>query len=103
MARAKLPYFNASQYGEGLEGAANYSNSIVNYIMLPAFLLILYGLSIYVWAKSDRKLGGGIAFISLIFFLMGIIAQTFTSFSQIVIFIFFIGIIAGVVIHFIEG
>jgi len=103
MAREKLPYFNATEYGEGLEGAANYANSLVNYLMIPAFLLVLYGLAIYVWTKSDYKMGGGIFFISLGFFLMGIFAQTFTTFAQVTIFIFFVGMIAGIVIHFVEG
>ena len=103
MAREKLPYFNATEYGEGLEGTANYANALVDYLMLPAFLLIMYGLAIYVWTKSEYKLGGGLFFISLVFFLMGIVAQTFTQFAQVVIFIFFVGIIAGIVIYFVEG
>lgn len=103
MVRPKLPYFNASEYGEGLEGTANYANAVVDHLMLPAFLLILYGLAIYVWTKGDYKLGGGLFFISIVFFLMGIVAQTFTVFPQIVIFIFFVGMIAGIVIHFVEG
>lgn len=103
MARAKLPYFNASVDGQGLEGSVNYANKLVDYLMLPAFLLILYGLALYVWSKGDHKMGGGIFFISLIFFLGGIVAQTFTSFAQITIFIFFVGMIAGIVIHFVES
>jgi len=103
MARTKLPYFNASQHGEGLEGAVNYSNSLVNNFLVPSFLLVLYGLSIYVWSKSGKSLGAGIAFISLFFFLMGIIAQTFSVFGQMTIFIFFIGIIGGIVMRFFEG
>jgi len=103
MARQVLPYFNASQHGQGIEGTANYANSLVDYLLLPTFLLVLYVLAIHVWTKSDYKMGGGIFFISLGFFLMGIIAQTFTLFGQIVIFIFFLGMIAGIVIHFVEG
>ena len=103
MARQVLPYFNASEYGNGLEGTANYANVLTNYMMIPVFLLVLYALSIFVWSKSDKKMGGGIFFISLVFFIMAIIAQTFTTFAQITIFIFFIGIIAGIVIHFLEG
>lgn len=103
MVRPKLPFFNSTEYGEGLEGTANYANTIVDYLMLPAFLLIMYGLAIYVWTKGDKELGGGLFFISLVFFLMGIVAQTFTQFAQIIIFIFFVGMIAGIVIHFVEG
>jgi len=103
MARDLLPYFNASAYGEGAEGAANYANSLVNNLLIPAFLFILYGLSLYVWSKSDYKMGGGIFFISLVFFLLGIIAQTFTAFAQISIFVFFVGMIVGIVMYFFEG
>ena len=103
MARTTLPYFNASTYGEGLEGVSNYANTLVNYSFIPAFLLVLYAVSIFVWTKSDQKMGGGIFFISLVFFLMGIIAQTFTMFAQVVIFIFFVGMIGGIVIHFMDS
>lgn len=103
MARTKLPYFNASEHGQGIEGAANYANILVDNLFLPAFLLGMYGLAIYVWTKSEYKMGGGIFFISLVFFLMAIVAQTFTLYAQIVIFVFFVGIIAGVVIHYIES
>ncbi len=103
MAREILPYFNASEHGQGIEGTANYANILVDNLLLPSFLLSLYALSIYVWGKSDKKMGSGVFFISLLFFLMGIIAQTFTEFAQVVIFIFFIGIIAGIVLYFTEG
>jgi len=101
MARELLPYFNES-YGKGAEGVANYANSVVNNLMVPAFLLVAFALSIYVWTKSEYKMGGGIFFISLVFFLMGIIAQTFTAFTQLTIFIFVIGMIWGIVMAFIE-
>lgn len=103
MARELIPYFNASTYGQGLEGVANYANSIVNNFMVPLFLLVIYFASIYVWSKSDYKLGGGIFYISLIMFVIAIVAQTFTVFAQLVIFIFFVGIIVGIVMYFLEG
>lgn len=103
MARSLLPYFNASEYGQGLEGTTNYANSLVNYLFLPTFLLVIYAVAIYVWTKSDYKLGGGIFFISLFMFLTAIIAQTFTMFGQITIFIFFVGMIVGIVMHFMEA
>ena len=103
MAREALPYFKASEYGQGLEVTVNYANTLVNNFLLPAFLLVLYPLAIFVWSKSGKKMGGGVFFISLVFFLMGIIAQTFTAFAQIVIFIFFVGMIAGIVLHFTDG
>lgn len=103
MARELLPYFNASEYGQGLEGTANYANTLVNYFLLPTFLLVIYAAAIYVWSKSEYKLGGGIFYISLVMFIISIIAQTFTVFGQITIFIFFVGIIVGIVMYFIEG
>jgi len=103
MARGILPYYNASEHGQGIEGTANYANILVDYQLIPAFLLVLYVLAIHVWTKSDKKMGAGIFFISLVFFLMAIIAQTFTLFGQVTIFIFFVGMIAGIVIHFVDG
>ena len=102
MARELLPEFNASTYGDGMEGAANYANSVVDNLMIPAFLVILYALALYVWSKSDMKMGGGVFFISFLFFILSIIAQTFATFTQIVIFIFFVGMIVGIVLHFVE-
>lgn len=101
MARELIPYFNASVYGDGLEGATNYANSIVNNLMLPVFLFIVYGLALHVWTKSDYRMGDGVFFISLVFFLISIIAQTFTAFSQLMIFVFFVGMILGVIMYFV--
>lgn len=103
MARELLPYFNASEHGDGIEGAANYANVLGNNLVLPVFMLVLYAAAIFVWTKSDQKLGGGLFFISFFFFLMSIIAQTFTAFAQLTIFIFFVGMITGIVLHFVEG
>ena len=47
MARELIRYFNASVDGQGIEGAANYANSIVNSWMMPMFLFVFYGLTIY--------------------------------------------------------
>jgi hypothetical protein len=102
MTRALLPYFNESSYGSGPEGVANYANSVLNNLLLPAFLIVVYILAIYGWSKSDKKMGGGLFFISLLFFIIAIIAQTFTLFMQLIIFIFFIGMIVGIILHFVE-
>ena len=91
MAREMLPYFNDTTYGSGLEGTLNYANSIVNNYLVPTFLISLYLVALYVWSKSSYKMGGGIFFISFVFFLMSIILQTATTFGQIFIFIFFVG------------
>ena len=100
MARELLPYFNESTYGSGAEGVANYANLSVGSLLIPTFLMIVYALSIYVWTKSEYKMSGGIFFISLVFALLGIIAQTFTAFTQLPIFIFVIGMIVGIVMYF---
>ena len=102
MARAKLPYFNVTEHGDGMEGAANYANIIVDNLLVPVFLFCLYGVLLYVWSNSDKRMSTGVMFISLIFFLMAIIAQTFTSFSQLVIFVFFVGILVGIGLRFTE-
>jgi len=102
MARTLLPDYNVSVYGQGLEGVTNYVNELTNNLMVPAFLLVLYALSIFVWSKSDYKMGAGVFFISLVFFIMSIIAQLFATFNQMIIFIFFVGIIVGIIIHIVE-
>jgi hypothetical protein len=102
MAREELSYFDEITYGQGLEGVVNYVNSIGNNFVIPMFLMIMYGISIYVFSKSDYELGGGIFFISFVFFMMSIIAQIFTAFNQMFIFIFFIGMIVGIAMHFIK-
>jgi hypothetical protein len=103
MTREMLPEFNESVFGKGLEGVVNYTNELTSNLLIPAFLISLYGLAIYVFSKSDYKLSTGIFFISFVFLLLSIVAQTFAKFSQMVIFIFFIGMIVGIVLYFIEG
>jgi hypothetical protein len=41
--------------------------------------------------------------VSLVFFILGMIAQTFTEFDQLVIFIFALGFGVGAVMSFIEN
>ena len=102
MARAQLPWFNASTYGEGIEGVTNYANQAVNNLFIPAFLIAIYGIALFVWSKSEYKMGAGVMFISLVMFIVAIILQTVTAFNQIIIFIFFVGIIVGVIISFVD-
>jgi hypothetical protein len=102
MTRELLPYFNSS-YGDGLEGTVNYINEIGGNFTIPLFLIALYGISIYVFSKSEYNLGGGLFFISFIFFLMAIILQIVTTFNFLFIFIFFIGMIVGIILYFTEG
>jgi predicted membrane channel-forming protein YqfA (hemolysin III family) len=70
--------------------------------MIPLFLIAMYGISIYVFSKSEYNLGGGLFFISFVFFIMSIILQIFTTFKQIFIFIFFVGMLVGIVLYFLE-
>jgi 4-amino-4-deoxy-L-arabinose transferase-like glycosyltransferase len=103
MARESLPYINQTLSGQGIEGLVDYANRLTDNFMISIFLLLFYGLSIYVFSKSEWKLGGLVAFTSFFFFILSMIAQIFTTINQIVIFIFFIGIIVGIVMTFIEN
>jgi hypothetical protein len=101
MARELLPFFNETTYGSGLEGVANYTNEIGGNFVLPAFLVALYGISIYIISQSNMNIGGGVFFVSFLFFLLAMIAQTFVTFSQMLIFVFFVGMIVGIVLYFV--
>ena len=103
MTRTLLPYYNVSQHGSGIEGAVNYANSLTDNWMISIFLAVFYFLSIYVMSKSEWKLGGTVAWTSLVFFILGWIAQTYTQINQIVIFIFFVGILVGIGMSFVEN
>lgn len=103
MTRTLLPYFNATADGNGMEGFLNFTNRLTDYYMMPIFLVVLYGLAIYVMSKSEWKLGGVVAYVSVFFFIVSWIVQTFTQINQLIIFIFFIGIIVGIVMSFIEN
>jgi hypothetical protein len=103
MTRSLLPYFNATIDGKGAEGFLSYSNRLTDNWMMAIFLLILYGLSIYVWSKSEWKIGGGVAWISFSFFILSWLVQIFTPINQMIIFIFFVGMIAGIIMSFIEN
>ena len=103
MTRDMLPYFNASSDGQGLEGVLNWANNSMNNLMIPIFLFVFYGLSIYILSKSEWKWGGSILFSSFLFFIIAMIAQTFTHFNQIIIFIFAIGMAVGIVVGRIEN
>jgi uncharacterized membrane protein len=104
MAREQLPYYDPVTDGPGLEGFINWSNKSMDYFMIPAFLLVFYILGIYFVTKNtEYKQGGYIMLVSLVFFILGMIAQTFTEFDQLVIFIFALGFGVGAVMSFIEN
>lgn len=103
MTRSLLPYYNMSSYGKGLEGFMNFANSSVDNWMIPLFLLVFYSVSLFLSTKNEYKFGGQILFVSFVFFILAMLAQTFTTFNQLIIFIFAIGMIVGLVISFIEN
>ena len=104
MAREQLTYYDAVIDGNGIEGFINWSNKSMDYFLIPTFLLVFYILGIYFVTKNiEYKQGGYIMFVSLVFFILGMIAQTFTEFNQLVIFIFALGIGIGGVMSFIEN
>lgn len=103
MTRDLLSYFNVSEYGQGFEGWFNWTNVSSGNLFIPLFLFVLYGISIHVASKSEYKLGGWVLFLSFVFFLLAMIAQTFTEFNQLVIFVFAIGMVVGVVLTIIEN
>ena len=101
--RTLIPYWNASTQGQGLEGFINWANITSEYWLIPTFLFVFYILAIYLATRNEYKMGGQIAFISLVFFLLGMLAQTFTEFNQLVIFVFALGGLVGIVMSFIEN
>jgi len=103
MARTQLPYLNTSIDGQGLEGLMNFANRTMDYYLIPIFLFVFYGLAIYISTRNEYKLGGQISFVSFVFFILAMIAQTFTEFNQLVIFVFAIGMVVGVVMSFVEN
>ncbi|MCK9430223.1 MAG: hypothetical protein M0R17_09490 [Candidatus Omnitrophica bacterium] len=103
MTRALLTYFNSSTSGEGLEGLINFSNNASNNLLIPLFLFVFYSAMIYVASKNEYKLGGQVLLISFAFFILTMIAQTFATFNQMVLFIFAIGMIVGLVISIVEN
>jgi hypothetical protein len=99
-----LPYYDASIHGYGLEGFFNYIQILANNWPIPIFLFVMYGLSLYMLiTKTEYRTGGIIAFTSLAFFLLAMIAQTFATFNEAVIFFFAIATLAGAVISRLEA
>ncbi len=103
MTRALIPYFNASAQGQGLEGFLNWGNITMEYFLVPAFLFVLNMLAIYLATKNEYKMGGQIILFGILFGFVGMIAQTFTSFNQLILFVFAIEIIVGAVLSYVEN
>ena len=96
------PVYNSS-YGLGMEGFMNYANVTTNNLLVPVFLFVIYGLMIYVLSKSKWKTGVSIMFASFISLILGMVAKTFTSFSEIPIIVFVLGFGIGIVVSYIEN
>lgn len=103
MTRPLLAFYDSATDGPGLEGFINWANTSMSYWLIPAFLFVFYSLAIYLATKNEYKMGGQIILISLVFFILGMIAQAFTQFNQLVMFLFVVGILVGVVISFVES
>lgn len=103
MVRELLPYFDPATDGNGLEGFLNWANIGVEYWLIPTFLMVFYVLAIYLISRNEYKFGGQFTFVSLVFFILGMIAQVFTQFNQLIMFVFILGIMVGVVISFVEN
>ena len=96
--------FNMTSYGLGIEGWLNWVNiEVAGGFFIPTFLLTFYIAALYVMSKSEWKLGAGISFISLLFFILGMVTQTYTLFNEFIMFVFAIGLIVGIVISYIEN
>jgi len=102
MVRPLLDFPNMSQQ-KGMEGLLSWGNSSMNNLPVPMFLFIFWFLSIYILSKTEWRMGNCVFFSSFIFFILGMIAQTFVSFNQLVMFIFALGIAGGIIIAFIEN
>jgi hypothetical protein len=102
MTRELLPYLNSS-FDPGIEGLADWANFSMDGWVVPIFLAVFYGLAIHISTKNEYKIGGQIAWISFAFFIIGMIAQTFTQFNQLIMFGFVIGLIVGIVMSYVEN
>ena len=104
MARELIQFFNASSDGQGLEGFISWSNNVSDNLLMPMFLLVFYGLFIYILSeKTNLKISSAVLYSSTIFWLISMVAQTFVTFNQAFIFMFIIGILVGIVMTFIEN
>jgi hypothetical protein len=103
MARELLEYFDPSTDGYGLEGLISWANSSMDNWLIPLFILVFYSLAIYLASKNEYKMGGQLILISLFFFILGMIAQIFTQFNQLIMFLLALGAIVGIVISFMEN
>ena len=103
MTRTLLPYFNASADGQGLEGFINWANYSMDYFLIPAFLAVLNVLAVYLATKNEYKVGGQLILFGILFFIVGMIAQTFTDFNQLIMFLFGLEVAVGVVISYVEN
>jgi hypothetical protein len=95
-------YYNES-YGEGFEGIINYANVLVDGWLVNFFLLVAFGISMYVLSKSEWDTGASISYSLFGCLLIAWIFKLFTTVNEYVIFIiiFLLGI--SVVVNIIKN
>ncbi|HUC78795.1 MAG TPA: hypothetical protein VMQ58_00980 [Candidatus Saccharimonadales bacterium] len=85
-------YYNASAYGQGLEGVMNYTNSLVDGWLVNLFLFFIFIASVVTLSKSEWATPGIVSFSFLICLISEFIFSLFTAVNPIVIFITIIGL-----------
>jgi len=82
-------YYNASTYGNGLEGVVNYANSLVDWWMVPFFAVFVFlAITISMSNKENRQfpMAAIIAFSLFVTFIAVIIFKLMTTVSEYLIY-----------------
>lgn len=103
MTRELLPYINNTLDGVGAESLVSFANRTMDYYLIPLFIGVFYILALYLASRNEYKMGGQIILISLIFFILGMIAQVWTQFNQMIMFILGLGLLVGIIVSFVEN
>lgn len=75
------PYYNLS-YGTGLEGVANYTNSLVGNLLGVTFISSLFIIMVYVLSKSEWKMSANVVFSSFVCLLLSWILSLFITMPE---------------------
>lgn len=86
------PYYNITEYGQGMEGFLNYANLLVDTWFVNAFLMFVFIVSVYVLSKSEWKLPGVVSFSFFICLITSFIFRLFTVVNPLIIFILIAGL-----------